>query len=105
MSLLNLELTNCLDQWASESHVTSTYAPVSASKSGIAGANTVFYGDARDSNIGSHAFVRITHGHEPISSALFTILLVCLHLFRFTEETFSTCDGMPVLKTLWTLNT
>lgn len=40
MSLLNLELTNCLNQWASESRATSTDPPVSASKSGIAGADT-----------------------------------------------------------------
>jgi hypothetical protein len=33
------------------------------------------------------------------------ILLVYLHLFRSTEDTFSTSDSIPALKTLWTVDT
>lgn len=75
ISLLNLELTNCLNERASESHVTSTDPPGSVSKSGVTGADPgcpAFYVDARDP--GSHAHVRGTQGHCTVSLAPSTIL-------------------------------
>lgn len=77
ISLLNLEFTSCLNQRASESHVTSTDPPGSVSKSGVTGADPgcpAFYVDARDPDIGSHAHVRGTQGHLTVSLALSTIL-------------------------------
>lgn len=77
ISLLNLELTNCLYQRVSESHVTLTDPPGSVSKSGVTGADPgcpAFYVDARDPDTGSHAHVRGTQGHRTVSLAPSTIL-------------------------------